>query len=83
MQDFRIFQVKYIPATNNKKSRIKFTDTRFQKAVYIRYDNSFRDMREQAENFFADKGIPITGIGYDEIRGIYIFCSTDFETSLK
>jgi len=83
MKNLRMFEVKYVPATNTKGSRIKITDTRRKVSVTISYDSAGGQAYEQAYNYLQDRNIAILYHGWDERTGHSFLMSEDFERDMK
>ena len=82
MENFRVFECKYLSATNHKPTRMKITDTRFCKSVII----SRRD-RDQfiddAIDVLAAMGIELMGKALNEKNGISYLFTDNFNTQLS
>ena len=60
MKHYRGLEVKFLPPTNTKGSRVKITDKRNHKSVTIPYDYR-TDSLNTAVNYLAEKGFNIIG----------------------
>lgn len=56
---YRSFEVRYLPATNFKPSRIKILDTFYLKSVILSLDYDFNSINEQAIDFLKQYDIEI------------------------
>ncbi len=83
MKNLRMFEVKYIGPSSVRGSRIKIRDTRHEKSVTLSYDYEKNGRMDQAADFLASKGIPITGHAWDEKTGLTYLLSEDFATQIK
>lgn len=80
MTHYHLIQVKYVGASNTKGSRVKLTSLRFPgDSVTLSYSYRHGNMLEQALDFLKEAKFKVSGHGYDEIKGVYIICSTTFE----
>ena len=63
VQNMRAIRVKYLSATNNKCSRIKLTEQRYQTTdtITLSYDYAIGNGTEQAILYLQNKGINILG----------------------
>jgi hypothetical protein len=80
MKNFHLIEVKYLGATNNKGSRVKLTSLRFPNdsiTTSLNYKNN--SIKDDAIELFNELDFRITGYGYDERKGVFIFCSETFE----
>jgi len=82
MINYHLIELKYLGATNYSGSRLKLASLRFPNdSITVPLDYR-TDAKTQGLELLNRLGFKISGVGYDEKRGIYIFCSTTFE-SLK
>jgi len=81
MKSYHLIELKYMGATNYSSSRLKLRSLRFGDSLTVSLDYR-TDVKNQALELLKRLGYKIDGVGYDEIKGVYIFCSTTFE-SLK
>ncbi len=77
---FRVFSVKYLPATNTKSARVKITDERHEVSKVIPYDSDCRDIYEMAEKFLAEKSISVNGLAMGKNNCFLL--SEDFTTQM-
>lgn len=77
---FRVFSVKYLPATNTKHARVKITDERHEVSKTIPYDYDCRDSYELAEKFLAEKSILVNGLAMG--KNDCFLLSEDFTTKM-
>lgn len=82
MQNLHLIEVKYLPATNTRGSRIKATSLRFGDSVVIPFDYSANNI---AQGFILwlsannnDLGIKYSS--YDEVNHRYILATPVFES---
>tara|TARA_R100000664_G_C2686760_1_gene92469 strand:+ start:25 stop:393 length:369 start_codon:yes stop_codon:yes gene_type:complete len=80
LENFKGFEVKYLPATKYTGERIKITDTRFNKSRIISYDYSANSTLEIVVKFLLENGIQVKGKIWNEKRGIHILFTDNFET---
>ena len=81
-KNFHLIEAKYLGATNTSGSRMKLTSLRFNDSITESYSYRHGNISDQAGDLLAELGFKIEGVGFDEKKGVYIFCSTTFE-SLK
>ena len=81
MKHYHLIKLTYLGATDDMPSRLKLTSLRFKDSITAAIDYR-TEVRQQALELLKRLGFKIDGVGYDELRGDYIFCSTTFE-SLK
>lgn len=77
----RLFKISFIGATNNRPSRVKIEDQRFNDKIVMPFDYSFYTIYDQAQNYLISKGIKILNLA--EGRECYYLTSDNFETSIK
>ena len=79
VKNMRTIRVKYLPATNNKCSRIKLTEQRFQitDTVTLSYDYRIGNGTEQAIEYLQNKGINI--LGKSDVKGETILFSDSWQ----
>lgn len=71
MKHYRGIQAKFIPPTNNKGARVKLTDKRNSKSVYIDpLTDTINTTLETAEIWLKDKGFNV--VGYADMSKTYI-----------
>lgn len=83
MKNLRMFQVKYLGATNNRSSRIKITDTRYKVSVTLSKSFEFDNITDQAVKYLNDQGITITCRAWNEMTGDDFLLTSDFTTQIK
>lgn len=85
MKHMRMFQLKWLGATNTQSSRIKITDLRSymqNTSIIIVFDHEYNNMWEQAWDELENRGITCTH--YVTGSDSYDFLLTDdFETRLR
>jgi len=81
MKYYHLIKLTYLGATDYMPSRLKLTSLRFKDSITASLDYR-TEVRQQALELLKRLGFKIDGVGYDELKGDYIFCSTTFE-SLK
>lgn len=84
---YRIFEVKYVPETHTRQSRIRIRDLRGflgernkKPTIHILFDSVARGCDEQASAHLASIGIKITGEAHT--IGTTYLLSEDFKTPL-
>lgn len=82
MQNLRMFEVKYLGATNTRGSRVKITDTRFQKSVILSVSYKVTVL-EQAKEFLESKGIKLVSRTWDERTKNDYLMTDNFMTQIK
>lgn len=83
---YRLISVKIMPATNNRSTRIQFTDHRnCNQRKVIRYNHEGpRDAFDQAELYLRAIGIKLAGITSTAPSGTYCcFLTEDFVTPIR
>jgi len=83
LNHLRVFEVKYLSATNTKGSRIKINDLRHKKSITISYNYSLDGIKEIAINELLKKGIKINSFSYNEKNHNYYINTLDFETQIN
>lgn len=83
MQNLRMFEVKYLGPTNTRGSRVKITDTRFQKSVILSKSYKFDDVLEQAKEFLESKGIKLVSRTWDERTKNDYLMTDNFVSQIK
>jgi len=81
---YRVFSIKYLPATNFKNSRIRIIDLRFEEKVYIPYDHEYNSPWEIAVAHLLNlpQPIQIESLGMANTDD-NVLLTTDFSTSIK
>ena len=79
MKNFHLIEAKYLGPSNTRGSKIKITSLRFGTSITESYDYKFGSTKDQAEQTLKNLGFKPVGVGYDEKKGVYIFCSEVFE----
>ena len=82
MQNLRSFEVKYIPCTNTKPSRIKITDMRSGRSIIVSYASEGGQGYEQAKAILESCGIPILYHSWDESTQNSYLLTDNFETAM-
>lgn len=79
VQNMRAIRVKYLSATNNKCSRIKLTEQRFQitDTITLSYDYAIGNGTEQAILYLQSKGINL--VGKSDLKGETILFSDSWQ----
>jgi len=79
VQNMRAIRVKYLPATNNRGSRIKLTEQRYQTTdtITLSYDYAIGNGTEQAINYLQNKSINI--LGKSDLKGETILFSDSWQ----
>ena len=81
LSNYRIFEIKYLGATNTSGTRVKIIDHRFQENKTIPYNYSFNNTAEVAHEYFRSIGIKIEGKG--EGKDSYIMFTKNFDIDIK
>jgi hypothetical protein len=76
MENYHIFEVKYLGATNTKGSRVKITSYRFRESITIPFDYALNSINEMAREYLTQRGFDIIGQG--EASKYNILVSTTF-----
>jgi len=79
MKNFHLIEAKYIGPSNVRGSKVKITSLRFGSSITESYDYGYGSTKDQAEQTLKNLGFKPVGVGYDEKKGVYIFCSEIFE----
>lgn len=80
MTNYHLIQVKYVGASNTRGSRVKLTSLRFPSdSVTLSFSYRHSSMIDQALEFLKEAKFKVSGYGYDELKGVYVICSTTFE----
>ena len=79
VQNMRTIRVKYLPATNNRGSRIKLTEQMYQTAdcVTLSYDYAIGNGTEQAILYLQSKGVNL--VGKSDLKGETILFSDSWQ----
>jgi len=56
MQNVHLIEVKYIPASRTKGSRVKFTSLRFKDSITIPYNHAYNSIDEMFLGWLKDVG---------------------------
>lgn len=78
MKSYHLIQLTYMGATNYSPSRLKLRSLRFRDSITVPIDYR-TDVKTQGLELLKRLKYKIDGVGFDEIKGAYIFCSTTFE----
>ena len=78
---YRAFKVKYLGPTNFRCSRVKITDTRFNKSKTVSYDYQFNGALDIAINYLWSIGIKIEALGLSDNTEILL--TEDFTSQIK
>ena len=74
IKNLHLIEVKYLPATNFRGSRVKLTSHRFNKSKTIAYNYSFNSIQEIAIDYLKKQGQPIIGKCEGLKNSDYIIC---------
>jgi hypothetical protein len=77
MENLHAFNIKYLPATNTKPSRIKIESLRFRQSVTLSKDYQFSSSYEQAEKHLLGNGFNVIGLA--ETPNGFILLSDTFK----
>ena len=80
MKTYRAFDIKYVPATNTKCSRVSIHDLRNNKRKIISYNYEYNNIYQIAEAYLSGIGITCTGVS--ETPKGYILFTDNFETQI-
>ena len=72
MTKLHLIELKGLPATNTKGSRLKITSQKSGKSVTLPLDYSYATYAEQCEAFLISKGFNIVGYLLDGARNYII-----------
>lgn len=76
VQNLQMIEVRYISATNNKDSRIKLIDLRFNVSIIIPYDYECNDIKDMAIDYLTLNGFNIIAKTFDDKnKRDYLFLS--------
>lgn len=79
MKNFHLIEAKYLGPSNTRGSKVKITSLRFNSSITESYSYQFGSTKDQAAETLKNLGFKPVGVGYDEKKGVYIFCSEVFE----
>jgi transposase len=79
MKNFHLIEAKFMGPSNSRGSKVKITSLRFGSSITESYDYQFGSTKDQAEQTLKNLGFKPVGVGYDEKKQVYIFCSEIFE----
>tara|TARA_B100000029_G_scaffold185901_1_gene183303 strand:- start:168 stop:467 length:300 start_codon:yes stop_codon:yes gene_type:complete len=83
LNHLRAFNIKYLPPTNYKGSRVVINDLRNKKRVIQSYDYEIGNIKSQGFKFLKDTGIKVNSFYYNEKDYTYTLLSENFETMIK
>ena len=83
MQNLRMFEVKYLGATDKRGARVRITDTRNKKSVLLKKHYDFDLAIDQAIHYLTSLGIKLEHRAWNEINGKDYLLTNDFSTQLK
>ncbi len=83
LNHLRGIEIKYLPATTWKGSRVKIYDTRHKVSKIISYNYSYNNARDIGIDYLLKKGIEIDSMTYNEKSHIYTILTKDFATPIK
>ena len=76
MKNFNLIEVKYLPATNTRGTRVKLTSRRLKESVIIPFNYSLNHPLEMAEEYLKEKGLPVVGSGEGDKTDFILLDST-------
>jgi hypothetical protein len=81
MQKVHLIEVKYMPPTENKGSRVIAKSLRFGDSIIFSYDYKYNNINEMFEAWLKElnNDLGIVSIGYDEKNSRYIYGVSVFE----
>jgi len=83
LNHLRAFNIKYLPATNYKGTRVVINDLRNKKRVIESYSYEIGDIKNQGFKFLKNLGIKVYSFYYNEKDSTYTLLSENFETTIK
>jgi hypothetical protein len=78
MQNYHIIEVKYLPATNSKPSRVGLYSPRFEKRKTIPFNYSLNNVNDMAIEYLQAEGFVILGSG--QLKNGFGIITSTFET---
>ena len=81
LNHYRSFEVKFLPPTNYKPSRIKITDTRHKISKTLSYDDNLGEV-VQTLKFLARRNIKTNGFTRNDKTQVVTVLTTNFSTSI-
>jgi hypothetical protein len=79
---YRMFDVKYIGATNTRGARVKITDLWWDEYIYLSRNHNIGNCFEQGYEFLK-QFIPVVGTAGSGTEKLNILLSDDYCTRLK
>ena len=79
--NYRMFEVKYVGATNSNNSRVNIKDLRFNKSKTINYNYELSNIHDMAQQYLESKGIEL--VGKAESKNGYLMWTSDFNITIK
>lgn len=79
MKRYRAFEVKYVPMTDTKPSRIRIKDLHHGDSVLI--SNKYSEISTQAESLLEESGISLCGIII--LDGMCLLLTDEFEKRIN
>jgi len=83
LNHLRAFNIKVLPATNYKGTRVVINDLRNKKRVVQSYNYEIGCIRNQAFKFLLDLGIKVNSFYYNEKDYTYTLLTENFETMIN
>tara|TARA_R100001082_G_scaffold31922_1_gene16388 strand:- start:759 stop:1058 length:300 start_codon:yes stop_codon:yes gene_type:complete len=83
LNHLRAFNIKVLPATDYKGTRVVINDLRNKKRVIQSYSYEIGDIKNQGFKFLKDLGIKVNSFYYNEKDYTYTLLSENFETMIK
>lgn len=83
LNHLRAFNVKCLPTTNFKGTRVLINDLRHKKRIILSYDYEIGNIKNQAFKFLNDLGIKVNSFYYNEKDYSYTLLTENFETMIK
>tara|TARA_R100000655_G_scaffold73157_2_gene111647 strand:- start:216 stop:515 length:300 start_codon:yes stop_codon:yes gene_type:complete len=83
LNHLRAFNIKVLPATDYKGTRVVINDLRNKKRVIQSYSYEIGDIKNQGFKFLKDLGIKVNSFYYNEKDYTYTLLTENFETMIK
>ncbi len=83
LNHLRAFNIKVLPATDYKGTRVVINDLRNKKRVIQSYNYEIGNIKNQGFKFLKDLGIKVNSFYYNEKDYTYTLLTENFETMIK
>lgn len=77
MKDYNIVEVKYLPATNIRPSRVKLISARLDESVTIPFDYSLNTSADMAIAYLKSKKIKVLGKAWSRNNNDYLIIGAE------